>query len=360
MNRERKAFTLVELLVVIAIIGILVSLLLPAIQSSRESARRATCTNQMRQLVMAVLDYEMAHEHIPAGTINPSGPIRNLPTGQHISWIAQILPYIEETALYDNLDLSLSAYSPKNDRARQTTIRLLICPSNPSGELPYTSYAGCHNDKEAPIDTDNMGVLFLNSHITRDDLKDGAAYTLFLGEKEVDDYDLGWLSGTRGTLRNTGWPLNDKRIGVSVSSSLPWWYPYPPGDEQWQWSNVTMYPMTGAPAEGEPGANAGEGEAKAGAVEAPAAAAAPADATANKTTDPEWTPDAQGFLPHSRLGGNSTKPLYVGGFGSNHVGGVNFALGDGSVRFTLEDASAGLMGRLANREDGQIIDAREW
>src|SRR5262245_27516639 len=188
-------FTLVELLVVIAIIGILVALLLPAIQASRESARRASCTNQISQLILAVHDYEAAHEHYPAGTVNPTGPIQNLPNGHHISWVARILPYFEERVLYDNLDLSLSAYHQKNDRARQTTISMLICPSCSADEWPYSNYAGCHHDVEAPIDANNRGVLFLNSRIARDDLKDGATYTIFLGEKLPDDYDLGWLSG---------------------------------------------------------------------------------------------------------------------------------------------------------------------
>ena len=77
-------------------------------------------------------------------------------------------------------------------------------------------------------------------------------------------------------------------------------------------------------------------------------------------TDPELTPDKNGLLPHSRLGGNTASPLTVGGFASNHIGGVNFAFGDGSVRFMSDDVSPGLLGRLANRADGQIIDAKEW
>ena len=141
-------FTLVELLVVIAIIGILVSLLLPAIQASRESARRTMCTNQIGQLILAVNDYETAHESYPMGTIDPQGPIKNLPSGHHISWIAHILPHIEERVLYDNIDLSLSAYHQKNDLARQTTISMLICPSCPDDEWPYSNYAGCHHDAE--------------------------------------------------------------------------------------------------------------------------------------------------------------------------------------------------------------------
>jgi prepilin-type N-terminal cleavage/methylation domain-containing protein/prepilin-type processing-associated H-X9-DG protein len=379
MNDKRwRGFTLVELLVVIAIIGILVSLLLPAIQSSRESARRASCTNEMRQLIVAVLDYDMAHEHLPAGTINPKGPIQNLPNGQHISWIAQVLPYMEENVLYDQLDFSLGAYNHKNDRARQTALQVLRCPSSPANDGPYSNYAGCHHDKEAPIDADNKGVLFLNSRIARDDLKDGAAYILFLGEKNIDDYDLGWLSGTPATLRNTGTALSDRGKTTTWAAGVPWMYSYVANDQQWQWDTsepgAEVDPATGMPMEGETGAEDPEAEnAEVQSLETVAAEAVNADATdvaaapaegaaapATENADPELVPDAQGFLPHSRLGGNPTKPLYVGGFGSSHLGGVNFALGDGSVRFIMEDASAGLMGRLGNREDGQTIDATEW
>ena len=76
-------------------------------------------------------------------------------------------------------------------------------------DAPISCYAGVHHDKEAPIDVDNNGVLFLNSKITFDDLRDGSAYTLFVGEKNTDEVtDLGWMSGTPGTLRNTGTLIN--------------------------------------------------------------------------------------------------------------------------------------------------------
>jgi prepilin-type N-terminal cleavage/methylation domain-containing protein/prepilin-type processing-associated H-X9-DG protein len=345
MNRHVvRGFTLVELLVVIAIIGILVALLLPAIQASRESARRASCTNNMRQLIVAVHDYELAHEHFPAGTVDAQGPIRSVPKGHHISWIARILPYFEENVLYSHLDLTLSAYHHKNDRVRQTTIATLICASEAADEWPYSNYAGCHHDVEAPIDVDNRGVFFLNSQITRDDLKDGAAYTFFIGEKHADDDDLGWLSGTSGTLRNTGTPLNTTKVGGGIG--MLWIYSYGADDSEWNWSQQQIDPLTGDLVELEP-ADLG---------------AAPGDETvvAGAVTDPELVPDENGMLPHSRQGGNPIAPLSVGGFSSRHPAGVNFALGDGSVRFILEDATAGLLGRLANRSDGKIVDAKEW
>jgi prepilin-type processing-associated H-X9-DG protein len=75
-------------------------------------------------------------------------------------------------------------------------------------EIGMSNYAGCHHDLEAPIDADNHGVLFLNSRIARRDVTDGPAHTIYVGEKRVEPDDLGWMSGTRATLRNTGTPIN--------------------------------------------------------------------------------------------------------------------------------------------------------
>jgi prepilin-type N-terminal cleavage/methylation domain-containing protein/prepilin-type processing-associated H-X9-DG protein len=366
--KHASAFTLVELLVVIAIIGILVALLLPAIQASRESARRASCTNHMSQLILAVHEFESGHEYYPAGTVNPKGPIQNLPNGHHISWIVRILPHIEEGVLYGKIDTSLSAYHQKNDFARQKSIEQLICPSAPTDDWPYSNYAACHHDVEAPIDTTNNGVFFLNSKITREDIKDGAAYTLFLGEKVVDNFDLGWISGTSSTLRNTGSQLSNQ-ISTMWGASPPWIFSYE--GEVARWTGQQVNPETGEvilpPAEGEaavPGSEGSDAPAKP-ATEAPATHPADANAEAAKqaaaaiASNPALKPDKNGLLPHSRLGGNKASPLLVGGFGSRHADGVNCAFGDGSVRFIGNDVSAGLMRRLGNRADGQLIDAKE-
>ena len=357
---KRSGFTLVELLVVIAIIGILVAFLLPAIQASRESARCVSCTNKIHQLTIAVHDYEMAHEHYPAGTVDAAGPIRNLPKGHHISWIARVLPYLEEGALYNALDLSLSAYHHKNDMARQTAMTLLSCPSFPGGYWPYSNYAGCHHDVEAPIDANNHGVFFLNSRLTRDDLKDGAAHTLFIGEKFPDDADLGWISGTPSTLRNTGSPLNPMGRGAaSGAGSPPWLFTYQPKDDSWTWDNQQVDPLTGEMVTVEPGtANIAEQQ-QSDAQAATESAASGDDAKVDEKQNSELESDDDGRLKHSKMGGDGKKPLAVGGFASSHTGGVNFSFGDGSVRFIDDNVSASLMGRLAHREDGNIVDARE-
>jgi prepilin-type N-terminal cleavage/methylation domain-containing protein len=213
-------FTLVELLVVIAIIGVLVALLLPAIQAAREAARRSSCLNNIAQLALATHNYEFAVENLPAGTINPDGPIRSEPIGQHVSWLVQILPYVEMRNAYDVFDQQAGAYAPVNAAVRAVPVSLFMCPSYPGMELnedktaAVSTYAACHNDVEAPIDADNHGLLFLNSAIRYTDIRDGSSQTMLLGEiwPEVADIDpqqrrrndsLGWVSGTRSTLRNT-------------------------------------------------------------------------------------------------------------------------------------------------------------
>lgn len=238
--RHRSAFTLVELLVVIAIIGILVALLLPAVQAAREAARRSSCINNVRQLTLGVHNYELAFGHLPVGTTNKTGPIRNVPNGHHMSWLARTLPYIGEQNRAANLDMKKSAYHMVNDPVRQTAFDLLMCPSYWGDDQPISTYAACHHDREAPIDVDNNGAFVLNKRITLDDIRDGASYTIFIGEKFPEAGDLGWLSGTPATLRNGGFAISAGGGGMgadlpwlATGSDDPWGFEEDPNEEQW-------------------------------------------------------------------------------------------------------------------------------
>ena len=258
-SANQRGFTLVELLVVIAIIGILIAMLLPAIQAARETARRSQCMNNLRQIILAVHGYESAHEAFPPGSVNAAGPVRNLPQGNHMSWLAYSLPYMEETAVYRSIDFAAGAYHPKNNAARQQVIDTFFCPSSPANFIPISTYAGCHHDREAPIDVDNNGVFFLNSQLRYDDLEDGAKHTLFVGEKLGDlQHDLGWMSGTPGTLRNTGPALGGSTANLSIvppwvqTSGSEWGYSFADGEftpDEFALSDSGRRPMAVPPGE---------------------------------------------------------------------------------------------------------------
>jgi prepilin-type N-terminal cleavage/methylation domain-containing protein/prepilin-type processing-associated H-X9-DG protein len=207
---HRRAFTLVELLVVIAIIGVLVGLLLPAVQAAREAARRMSCANNVAQIGLALHNFEFAAEHLPSGTVNDSGPIRNEQVGNHISWTVKLLPYLEQTYLYKTVDTSKGVYDPVNANARTVQIATLFCPSHPAVGLSteadkrvgMSTYAACYSSIETPIDVNNNGVFYLNSRTKFSEIEDGASNTVFVSEKISEQGDLGWMSGTRATLRN--------------------------------------------------------------------------------------------------------------------------------------------------------------
>ena len=209
MNAPRRAFTLVELLVVIAIIGVMVAMTIPAIQASRETGRRNLCRQHMAQLLLALQGYENAFEVYPPGVVNPDGPIRSEPSGLHQGWLLHLLPYLDEQVAYNQFDFSKSVYVEPNTKIRDYWPNVVICPTEPNDIPGASNYAGCHHDVETPIAADNNGVLFLNSRIRREDVSDGLSHTFFLGEKRADPGDLGWTSGTRATLRNTGLVPND-------------------------------------------------------------------------------------------------------------------------------------------------------
>ena len=310
MKLNRRAFTLVELLVVIAIIGVLVALLLPAVQATREASRRATCMNNVRQLALGLHNFEFAQEHFPSGVVNKTGPINNLPQGNHMSWIAHILPEIDEQARFRQIDFAVGAYHQRNNAVRQTIIPLLRCPSDAGVVAPVSNYAGVHHSTEAPIDVTNDGVLYLNSAISFDDMVDGSSYTLAIGEKLIDGaQDLGWMSGTPATLRNPG-NLNSTTGAATMTYSNdvtpPWYGALPPAADE-----------TSAADEAE---------------------------IAEGNLDP--------YLPY---GGDPKTPLAVGTFGSSHPGTTVFAFADGSIR-TLWMASPQVMEQLANRKDRKPIE----
>ena len=196
---------------VIFIMAILIAVLLPAVMQCREAARRAQCQSNLAQIGLAIHNYEMAHNVYPPGCVNPTGPIRSEPQGYHLSWMVQLLPFLDQQNLVQTMDFKVGAYDEKNSRARRMTIPIYVCPSDfnmPTRQAAAGNYAGVHHDVEAAIDHGNHGAFVLNLALPRAAFTDGMANTLFVGEKLQRGDELGWISGTRATLRNGGQRIN--------------------------------------------------------------------------------------------------------------------------------------------------------
>ena len=201
---SRRGFTLIELLVVIAIIGILVALLLPAIQSAREAARRAQCSNNLKQLAVALHNYHDTFSKFPPGWVD-SG---NFGWG----WNVFLFPFTEQKSLYDDLDVERKTLIQVNNNATSqplllTVIPNLRCPSDiayatgeqnvgaganqrPVATSNYVGSRGFFNMANGDTSNDpiidntlNNGVLYANSRVRMADIVDGTSNTLALGEK---------------------------------------------------------------------------------------------------------------------------------------------------------------------------------
>jgi prepilin-type N-terminal cleavage/methylation domain-containing protein/prepilin-type processing-associated H-X9-DG protein len=208
-GRSAGGFTLIELLVVMAIIGILIALLLPAVQGARESARRLQCASNIRQLAIALESYSSTHNRMPAaGTYaNPGETIYfdwywriDLRSGTNFSWVVSLLPFMEEQNLYDQFDLKQHVTANSADpQAVQPPI--LLCPSDSAGGRRYlmgddesdrivpfgkTNYAAYAN----PFHVDSWffsGAIWLYSR-TRNQITDGTSTMLVFAEIRTRDH----------------------------------------------------------------------------------------------------------------------------------------------------------------------------
>jgi prepilin-type N-terminal cleavage/methylation domain-containing protein/prepilin-type processing-associated H-X9-DG protein len=185
----RRAFTLIELLVVIAIIAILIGLLLPAVQKVREAAARLKCSNNLKQLGLALHGYHDANGHFPAprGTHTPA-PLFT----EFRGWMCEILPYVEQDALYHNMYTTpwyVGFFATYN-----TPVNVFLCPSDPrtltavpAGNGALTSYVGVtgsDNDVNLQFNGPTNGIFDIASRGTRlTDIADGASNTLMTGER---------------------------------------------------------------------------------------------------------------------------------------------------------------------------------
>ena len=374
MNDKRRGFTLVELLVVIAIIGILIALLLPAIMAAREAARRATCANNLAQIGLALANYQNAHEVLPSGVVNPDGPVLSVPKGYHYSWIVQLLPYMEEVNTFENVRCKVGAYDPANDPARGVAVRMLLCPSDGSSSPPdrgVSNYAGCHHDVESPIDATNHGVFFLNSAVRDRDIRDGRSHTIFVGEKTISGPDpvlgmsgsaddLGWMSGTQATLRNTGWLLD----GSPDPATNPFVVPEPKPEGPLGPGMMPEGPLPEEPVpEGPPEEPLAQGPPAPGAPPLPGMMDMPGSMPPGMMGPEDRSLEVliQNYEARAAAdpAGAKRDALRVGGFSAHHPGVVNMLFGDGAVRSLTKVTDAALLRQFGHRADGKLLLDRE-
>ncbi len=264
ISKNRGGFTLVELLVVIAIIGTLVGLLLPAVQQAREAARRSSCTNQTKQLALACLNYESTRKRLP------SANDRNDNTAGW-SWIVMILPFIEESNMYNGLSGTTNRFatgytaagslSTNGSVVSRILLPQLVCPSstltnpiNTSDESALTNYKACagvdivSTGVARSVDTTGGGVLTMQTWQTLPtgagngtvslggiDLRqvgDGLSKTVMIGETAESTTVATWPRGltswitptfsAASTLSNGTWGSLTKAIGRSDAGGTTW------------------------------------------------------------------------------------------------------------------------------------------
>jgi prepilin-type N-terminal cleavage/methylation domain-containing protein/prepilin-type processing-associated H-X9-DG protein len=319
-----KGFTLIELLVVIAIIGILIALLLPAVNAAREAARRTQCKNKLKQLALGLNNYMEARKAFPAGqahtrtsfstpgcTSSPSGQ----PANGRAPWTVHLLPYIEQDSLYRQFDLTKTFTSSYSDQAGvghegdppNDALFLLVnsdyqCPSDPNSNSDtnnsnYFGVQGGGSDTTTPqmysCRTNsgrvyyNNGVLYHNSNVRVKDVPDGFSKTFLVGE-------------TKYQITKTARPDN-VRLGWASTGYLS-----------------PQNARTGVLAAAVDGINSVDGH----------------GGTVNPLDPLDY---------FSRL------------FGSFHSGGCHFAFCDGSVQFISDSISMTTYYRLAIRNDGEVV-----
>ena len=220
-----KGFTLIELLVVIAIIAVLIALLLPAVQQAREAARRTQCRNNLHQIGLALHNYHDTHSCFPPGVV--SGTV----TCQYHSWMTMILPFVDESALYNayNFDTINSDYYSKcaTDAGENATVvqSLLAQYACPSDTEPYvlcdartTNYVGNFgtnkNNSSSSDPGTGKGLFWLNSIVRLRDIRDGSSQSIAVGEAQSGvraiNHGPTWANGKSSNVLGTTYsPMND-------------------------------------------------------------------------------------------------------------------------------------------------------
>ena len=320
-SRHRSAFTLVELLVVIAIIAILVALLLPAVQAAREAARRMQCSNNLKQIGVALHNYHSSHGLFPPGsTITEDGTGRGL-----FTVTLMLLPYIEESAIYDRIDFTNNDGLGPNYLLYLNRIAAYLCPSNPQDEgVTWAGY--CHPEQKVNCEQDSwISHMQPIAHSGKDGTaardcqsavgfnKDGMFFQVFADTPYSED------TIPAQYLNCPGVKYHDRRVAIK--------------DVFDGTSQTLAFTET---ATGNPGSYRGFDWAR-----------YPGIGTANGI-NANWNSAPP-------LSGWNFKSNAFTGPGSHHPGGCNFLMVDGSVHFLSENIAQDTLLSLTTRAGGDLV-----
>ena len=206
IRRLVHGFTIIELLVVIAIIAVLIALVLPAVQQARETARRLACKNNLKQIALAIHNYESSCGMLPPGYIHklgPSGSAEEQANHAGLAWGTMLLPQLEQTGLYDQFNAEIPVWNVSNLSPREMHLTVFLCPSDqysasafvvrdenssPVEQYASASYAANWGPSDATVNLDDtpltsQGVFYRNSSTRIRDISDGLSNTLAIGER---------------------------------------------------------------------------------------------------------------------------------------------------------------------------------
>jgi prepilin-type N-terminal cleavage/methylation domain-containing protein/prepilin-type processing-associated H-X9-DG protein len=341
MNEHRRGFTLIELLVVIAIIAVLIALLLPAVQAAREAARRSQCVNNIKQLGLAIQNYNDTNGSLPPTAMAIPSPA---PASGYNDFALKprILPFMEQTAAYNSLNMLLRYATDANWTVRTMQVNTFLCPSDgnvpcgttaPSGQtarqIGYQSYPN------------NIGTFYKNNG----NMIDGPAYSL------------GNTNGPTVTLAS----ITDGTSNTVIFSEWVRGRNQQPGNGLWQTYSATMAVPTAATAL------------------TTLASSCLSSSTVFLSGTTAWARKGEEWLDNNCATGGcyshimtpNKKACFFNGDGvhtiytmvgasSNHSGGVNCGFLDGSVRFIKDGVSPNTWAALSTKAGGEVIDASSY
>jgi prepilin-type N-terminal cleavage/methylation domain-containing protein/prepilin-type processing-associated H-X9-DG protein len=375
--RKCRGFTLIELLVVIAIIAVLIALLLPAVQAAREAARRIQCTNNMKQLALALHNYNSAVGSLPVGIDNTSQYAGQAPPGSLATWTAWsaqslLLPYVEQRPLYNAANFNLNCcYTGLGNRANSTIfntrIAAFLCPSDGlAGQQNINSYQGCIGDStiQYPTGGTTTGVFQVYDPTTKScqsvtlaGITDGTSNTIAFGEGLVGDYS------KNSSFRGNGMSTPSDPSGGIVPTTMPG-------------NNAESNPA--AVLQALQGCNAFW---QSPATRTCSGYTACCLAGVKQYDGQLWALGERGYTlfnavvpPNSKqypwrncrlsVGGNCPSCAPEGSSfvnaGSYHPGGANFAFADGSVRFIKDSVNMLTYESLGTRNGGEVISSDSY